>query len=622
VPEALTILSGGDQETQDITIGGFQGKKVTANFLNVADSAYWAWMVEETVDILVQVYGDEALFNAAGEPRNFNFLTGQLPELSAPVGGQIPVEARNRRWNWVLFRIPNEVRASDGQRLIGTLAANAVGSTGAGGVNGGTIRFESVPNLIVRAVAWGPQGVFGEPEAINQFLPAEFCEPEPETNLAGIDIDAGTSVNVEVLNSGDQTVVFADDVGPEDDKRRAVRPEAGFLNFGITDSYLGLPCNDPRTVKVCVDFYDDPAFAFAEVRFGPEAYATDDQGGIGFVAGERRYLMQGSGQWIRRSWTVPAVSLFGVNANGLTAGPRFLSENGQVFVSRYEIAVIRTGTHPLAGMDPLADCSEDPNICLGVYGSFAELDLALDIRNGLDVGSSGGDQEMIVEEAGPLDDRRMSVRPARDDGSQGFTHGYLNFAITEEALGPNSQPPAHLAICVTYYDDPALVGATFRPEVYMTERAGSVTLGFTPGDVAVALEGTGTWRTAYWEINDMKFNGVNQGPQAAARFAVSDKVAFTRVQYAVIRPCGPDAGVNLLEDCKPEEVVPVELQVQVVDGQVEIRWPMAAQGLVLQRTGVLAEEGWENVADEPTEDGEWLVWRVDAEDAAYFRLIQ
>ena len=49
------------------------------------------------------------------------------------------------------------------------------------------------------------------------------------------------------------------------DKRRAVRPNGVFLNFGITDNYLGQPCNDPRAVKVCLDFYDDPAFAGLDV---------------------------------------------------------------------------------------------------------------------------------------------------------------------------------------------------------------------------------------------------------------------------------------------------------------------------------------------------------------------
>ncbi|NLH72194.1 MAG: hypothetical protein GX456_03995 [Verrucomicrobia bacterium] len=119
-------------------------------------------------------------------------------------------------------------------------------------------------------------------------------------------------------------------------------------------------------------------------------------------------------------------------------------EGGQVFVSRIEMAVLRVGTHPLAGQDPLASCYEDPNICTDLYGNYAELDLGKDVRNGLDVGSSGGDQEMIVAEAGPEGDRRMAVRPARNDGSPGFAHQYLNFAIRDEALGPSSQPPAHL----------------------------------------------------------------------------------------------------------------------------------------------------------------------------------
>ena len=35
-----------------------------------------------------------------------------------------------------------------------------------------------------------------------------------------------------------------------------------------------------------------------------------------------------------------------------------------------------------------------------------------------------GDQEMILEEAGPVQERRMSVRPAFDDGTPGFPHMY------------------------------------------------------------------------------------------------------------------------------------------------------------------------------------------------------
>lgn len=616
--DSLRILSGGDQVTEDTTMAGYPCKKVTGNYLNIADSLFEEWADDETIDILVQVYGNEALFNAQGQPRNFVFLTGVLPELNWPVGGQIPVEAKNKRWNWVLFRIENGIRPSDGSRYVGSIPANAQGGYQSGGVNGGTIRFESVPGLIVRVVAFGERGAFGEPEDINKFLPPEECDPEPETNLVGIDIAANVSNHLVVLNDGDQTVEYQADVGPAHDKRRAVRPLGMYLNFGITDNYLGKPCNDPRAIKVCVDFYDDPEFAGWNVKFGPEAYATDDVGGVGFYPADKRHLMAGTGKWIRRSWTVPAVNLKGVNVGTLTGGPRFISEGGQVFVSRVEMAVLRVGTHPLAGQDPLASCYEDPNICTDLYGNYVELDLAKGIRNGLDVGSSGGDQEMIIAEAGPADDRRLAVRAARDDGTPGFAHQYMNFAILNEALGPSSQPPAHLAICVTYYDDPALVGARFKPEVYQTERNGVNTLAFTPDSYFVTIEGTDKWRTAYWEISDMKFLGVNQGPQAAARFVVSDKVFFTRVRYAVIRPCGPMEGVNMIADCKP--ITDVELGVRVSGNKVEISWPASATDWTLQETPSLSEPAWSAVSIAPTVVGDRLVVEVPVEGTRFYRL--
>ncbi|MBL9126164.1 MAG: hypothetical protein JNL97_00885, partial [Verrucomicrobiales bacterium] len=433
VPE-LSVLSGGDQTTEDFAIGGFVGKKVTGNYLNVADNLFETWAESETIDILVQAYGDAALFNAQGQPRNFNFLTGVLPELAFPVGGRVEVEARNKKWNWILFRIPNGVRSSDGSRLVGSIPANAQGASGKGGVNGGTIRFEGVPNLIVRAVAFGEEGAFGTPEDINKFAPPETCDPEPNTNLVGIDIAADTSNHLRVIDDGDQKVVYENNVGPAGDKRRAVKPTGMYLNFGVTDGYLGKPCNDPRLVKICVEFYDDPAFAEAGVRFGPEAYATDETSGIGNVPADQRHALTGSGKWIRRSWSIPAVNLRGVNAGALTAGPRLISEGAAVAVANYQMAVLRVGDHPLAGQDPLANCFEDPAICTDAYGRFAELDLKNDIKNGLDVGSSGGDQNMVVEEAGPTGDRRLAVRAAFDDGTPGFTHQYLNFAITGEAL--------------------------------------------------------------------------------------------------------------------------------------------------------------------------------------------
>lgn len=103
-----------------------------------------------------------------------------------------------------------------------------------GGVNGGTIRFEGPPSLIVRVVA------------------------------------------------------FVENVGPVGDKRHAAVPIGQYLNFGITDDYLGHPCNEPRAIKVCVDFYDDPAFATNNVRFGPEAYTTNEAGSVAVYPSDKR----------------------------------------------------------------------------------------------------------------------------------------------------------------------------------------------------------------------------------------------------------------------------------------------------------------------------------------------
>jgi hypothetical protein len=301
--DGLIILSGGDQVTQNVVIGGHTGKKVVGNFLNVADRFFEEWADDEFIDVLVQVYGNEALLSTQGEARDYTFLTGVLPNLNWPVGGQIPPEANNKKWNWVLFRVANELRPSGDSRYVGSVPAGSQGNTIYGGVNGGTIRFEGVPGLIVRCVAFGEQGAFGEPEQINQFTTAEQCAPEPLTNLAGIDIAAQTADHMVVIDTGDQTVSYLDGVGPAGDQRRAVvaNNASNFLNFGITDDYLGKACNDPRTVKVCVDFYDDPAFAGLGVSFGPEAFATDDLGGTDVVAAERRQVLQGTGQWIRRS---------------------------------------------------------------------------------------------------------------------------------------------------------------------------------------------------------------------------------------------------------------------------------------------------------------------------------
>ena len=212
----------------------------------------------------------------------------------------------------------------------------------------------------------------------------------------------------------------------------------------------------------------------------------------------------------------------------------------------------------------------------------------------------------------------MAVRAAFDDGTPGFTHQYLNFAITGEALGPSSQPPAQLAICATYYDDPELAGRSIRPEVYMTVANGTLTFAFTAGNSAVVLEGSGEWRDAYWELPNVKFNGVNQGPQAAARFVASGKVAVTRVRYAVIRPCGPNAGKNLLAECKPQTDVMLAAT-RDTTGKVRLSWPSSAEGFVLQSVGAIGGT-WENVADAPVAEGDRLTVTVTPAGTRFYRL--
>ena len=618
--ETLTVLSGGDQTTEPITIGGFEGVKVTGTYLNIADFDYEVWADHETIDILLQIYGSDAVLSAEGDPREFRFLTGTLPfsELAFPVGGSIPLEGKNNKWNWVLFRIENGERPSGFGRHVGDVPEDAEGGIAAGGVNGGTIRAEIVPGLIVRAVAFGEEGAFGEPEQVNRFEPPEACAPEPATNHAFIDINSGANEHMEVLNNGNQTVSFSEGIGPDGDKRRAVKAEGRYLNFGVTDEYLGAACSEARAVKICIEYYDDPELAGQ--LFGPDEYATDNLGGTAFLDPESWQPARGTGEWVRQAYVIPAVSLFGVNTAPLTGGPRLSFDSGADFyISRFDLAVLRTGDHPLAGQDPLADCFEDPAVCAGEYGTFAEIDLARGVFEGLMQGTSGGDQVMIEEKAGPAGDRRDAIRAAHDDGPVGFAHNYINFAITDEVFGPSSQPNARLAICVTYWDNPDLEGATFRPEVYRSIREGVESFAFTPASSNVMLEGTDQWREAYWEIPDVRFSGVNQGPQAATRFISSDKIHISRLRYGVIRSCGPTANVNPLEECKPA----FELNIaQSAEGLIRLSWPLNTSNWELEESADL--RAWEPSAEFPfQEDGENVVeFPADAAPVRAFRLRQ
>jgi hypothetical protein len=613
----LGLKNDGDQATEDVTHGGLLGKRATAANLNIFDAAFADWNTNAFIDVLLQVYGDASVLNpgAGDRGRRIQFLTGTLPAAAGVYGGDYSTNAYNLKWNWVLFTITNHI-INDGtgtNRQVGTIKTNATGDVTYGGINGGTIRLQGPDNnvngLTVRAVAFGERGAFGYASDINQFAPADgSCPPVLDANLVGVDFN-GVTNRLHVINdaASGQTVTFANDVGPANDKRRAVVPDY-FLNFAIETNYLGAPCNENVTIKVCVDYYDDPAFANGSVFFGPESYATDEWGTLAICPASSWAALQGTGQWFRQSWVIAGVNLYGVSTAPQTGGPRFVSVNARVPVSRFEMAVIRN-TGPLAGQDPLAGCYADPNICMGVYSDYVELDLAIGITNGLDVGTSGGDQVMVVEMAGPAHDLRLAVRPAQDNH-------LVNFQILTNAMGPTSQGNVHLAMVVTYYDDPAQAGKGFRPQVWKYQQVGSTAFNYMPEQHNIVLQGTDKWREAYWEIGVMSFDGVNQGPQAAARLDFQAPIYISRVRYAVIRPCGQNAGTNLLSG-----ELPLSARLGA-DSLTQVSWPYRAPQAVLQSTPALGGT-WALFTGTPAFDGgENIVYKFGATNgpAQFFRL--
>ena len=201
-----------------------------------------------------------------------------------------------------------------------------------------------MPELIVRAIAFGEEGAFGELDQVNRFALPEACAEEPETNHAFIDIHAGSAEHMEIIDGGDQAVQLADNIGPADDKRSAVRAAESYLDFGVTEDYLGSSCNEPRAVKIRIEYYDDPALVGK--AFGPDMFATDGLGGTGTFAGEWK-AARGTGRWVRQAYIIPAVNFFRINAGAYTAGPRIGFDAGANFcVSRFDLAVVRRESIP------------------------------------------------------------------------------------------------------------------------------------------------------------------------------------------------------------------------------------------------------------------------------------
>lgn len=578
---SLSLSGGGDQAFSLVTLDGLKGDQGSSSFLNIADNNYAQFATTPNVDILLQVFGDDSLYNSDGSGKTITFREGILGTELPVSAGVIPPGANNGHWNWMLFSITNAVSPNaentTGLRYIGFQTATQGPGTQNGGVNGGTLRVEGVPGLSIRAAAIGPAGAFGTSNVINAvFQPPSVCSPEPVVNLAYIDINASVTNHLVVLNDTDQTVAYQNGVGPAGDLRKAVQITGSYMNFGILSNYLGQPCNPQRAMKVCVEFYDDPALAGAS--FGPDMYAVDSTGDTATYTGPQ-YVLTGTGQWLKVAFLIPSVNLAGVNTGALTGGPRLAFASGAPFIDRVELGLYRTGTNALANQDPDPSYHLNPLICTTNYGYYVELDLQNGITNGLTIGSSGGDQNMVIELSGPTNDLRLSQAPTGGNNN-------LQFSIIPNnglpPLGPTYQDNADVLMALTYYDDPAMIGARLYPWPYNSLNAGANTISFPnqlsgtnafgkPYSYRETLTGSGTWKVAYFEIPNVNLAGVNQGPQSVARFQTdpatngvpaSGYIHVSRVRYCVVRPCGPLEGINAFQALQVAKASPFTVQWQ------------------------------------------------------------
>lgn len=564
---SVTMAGGGDQAfTQGATLGGLKGDDGTSSFMNLSDYNYAQFGTVPVLDVLLQVYGDDSLYNSDGSGKAIAFREGILGTEFPASGGVAPPGGNNQRWNWMLFTITNpvspNVQNTTGLRYVGFQASPVPPGASSGGVNGGTLRIEGVPGLAIRAAAIGPAGAFGTSNAINVFLPPPPCAPEPAVNLAYVDINAGVTNSLVVLNDTVQTVAYQSGVGPAGDLRKAVQATASYMNFSILSNYLGVSCNPNRPMKVCVEFYDDPALA--GVSFGPLDFAVDGSGSVGLYTGPL-YTLTGSGKWLKLAFWIPAVNLAGINTGTFTGGPRLTFNGGFPFIDRIELGVVRSGTNILAGLDPDPSYLLDPKVCFTNYSYYVELDLQNGVTNGLTTGNSGGDQNMVVESVGPTNDLRLALAPTA--GNNNLQFAIIPGTSTLPPFGPTYQDNLDVVMALTYYDDPAMTGARLYPWPYSTLKNGATGITFPnqltgnnsfgqPYSYRETLTGSGTWKVAYFELPNVNLAGVNQGPQSIVRFqtdpatngvAASGYIHVTRVRYDVVRPCGDYQGINMFQ---------------------------------------------------------------------------
>ena len=531
--------SGGDQTWVYTTINGGLGKQMTGSYLNLVDPNYRNFTNVPAIDILVNVFGNSSFYNATNGSLTLVFQEGTTADIHN-VNVPSPSGLNNGQWNWVLFSITNVIDINN-KRSVGDPTYNV----NYGGINGGTIRIYqsgssfTLQPVIVRAVAMGPKGSFGSASQINQFAPSTGCNQVVSNNLAWIDFNLKQTNNLSVLNNATigETYTGASNIGPTGDKRTAILPSS-LMEMPILGAYLGLPCNPNKTMEIGLEVYDDPALTGSS--FGPTTYATDTIGDLATYTGAP-YTLTGSGQWIKVAFYVGPLNLSGVNTAPSTGGP-IIQFNGSVpYIDRVEVGVIQTGTNPLAGQIPDPSYRIQPLVCITTnWGYYAEWNPSGNITNNVDI--SGG---YVTALAGPVGDQR--VAEVGNPGTPGVW--YNQWALLNQAFGPNFQDNADVIIKVTYYDDPALVGSSLFPNAYSSLINGSTVLisPSSPYNTSVTLTGSGQWKDATFELPNVNFqNGVGQSVCRFAQFS-STPISVSRVRFDVMRPCGAWQGIDYLQ---------------------------------------------------------------------------
>src|SRR4051794_36509527 len=64
--ETVSFAGGGDQAFQSINLSGLVGDQSTSSFMNIADTGFRTWANVPTLDVLLQVYGNDKLYHTDG----------------------------------------------------------------------------------------------------------------------------------------------------------------------------------------------------------------------------------------------------------------------------------------------------------------------------------------------------------------------------------------------------------------------------------------------------------------------------------------------------------------------------------------------------------------------------